>query len=235
METVLDPTYLRPGIITRATVIGLAALAVGVGVFLACFGLSYFWHYDSPVVSRLDDLSAKVETLVQRPDHTDAVIAKLNEIIAKPDRLDAVIAKLNDIGSTSKRDGEAIRGSIAQRLATIEQRIEELKKPSIIVSPPGPSRDDRGNVITKEVTVFHNVEHESGTVVTGWRYPDGASADQRPTNQYCYWSSGPLGGTSAQATIHIAVNGTRLTNIATGVPQLEAALQKCIWWSGVGQ
>jgi hypothetical protein len=54
-------------------------------------------------------------------------------------------------------------------------------------------------------------------------------------NQYCYWSSGPLGGTSAEATIDIAVNGTRLPNIANGVPQPYEALQKCVWWSGAGQ
>ena len=37
------------------------------------------------------------------------------------------------------------------------------------------------------------------------------------------------------ATIHIAMNGTRLANIASTVPQLDDVLQKCVWWSGSGQ
>jgi hypothetical protein len=57
-------------------------------------------------------------------------------------------------------------------------------------------------VIEKEVTVFYTVKHEGGDVVTGWRYPDGASADHRPMDQYCYWNSEHLGGTTTQATVH---------------------------------
>ena len=225
METVLDPTYLRLGIITRATVIGLAALAVGAGVFLACFGLSYLWPYDLPVLERLDAMNATLEKIAQRPDRTDEILAKL-------DRLNVVIGSKID-----QLDIASIRGSLDQRLAIIEGRIiEEIKKQRpIIRGDTGQGTDRNGNVITKEVTVFHNIAHENGTVVTGWRYPDGASADQRPTHQYCYWSSGKLGGTSAETTIHIAVNGTRLSNIASGVPRLEAALPRCVWWSGAGQ
>jgi hypothetical protein len=223
METVLDPTYLRPGVVTRAIVVGLASLAVGAGVFLACFGLSYLWHPDRGLLERLDAMNVTLENIAQRPDRTDDVLAKL-------DRLNVVVAsKIDQI------DVASIRSGLDQRLSVIEQRIEEIKKPQIIPGPSGPWRDDHGNVITKEVTVFHNIPHEKGTVVTGWRYPDGASADQRPTSQYCYWSSDPLGGTSAQATIHIAVNGTRLPNIAAGVPRLEDAVQKCVWWNGSGE
>jgi hypothetical protein len=121
-------------------------------------------------------------------------------------------------------------------LGAIYDDVEYLRKrPIISGGPPVPPRDDRGNVITKEVTVFWYTEHDTGKVVTGWKYPDGASADQRPTYQYCYWSSGQLGGTTGEVTIYLANNGTRLTNIATGVPQLEEALQKCRWWSGAGQ
>jgi hypothetical protein len=225
VETVLDPTYLRPGIITRATVIGLAALAVGAGLFLACFGLSYLWHHDPPVLERLDAMNATLEKIAQRPDRTDEILAKL-------DRLNVVIGSRID-----QLDIAPIRGTLDQRLAIIEGRIiEEIKKQRpIIMGDTGPGTDRNGNVITKEVTVFHNIAHESGTVVTGWMYPDGASADQRPTRQYCYWTISKLDGTSAVATIHIAVNSTRLPNIASGVPRLEAALQKCVWWSGAGQ
>jgi hypothetical protein len=134
-------------------------------------------------------MNVKLENLVQRRDHTDEILAMLNglgnSIGAKIDRIDIA----------------SIRRSIDQRLAIIEARIEELRRQPPII--PGPSDP---NVITKEVTVFYKIEHEKGMVVTGWKYPDGAA--KQPSHQYCYWSSGKLGGTSAEATIHIAVNGT---------------------------
>jgi hypothetical protein len=34
---------------------------------------------------------------------------------------------------------------------------------------------------------------------------------------------------------HAIKHGTRLPNIAQGVPQLDKAMQKCIWWNGSGQ
>jgi hypothetical protein len=172
-------------------------------------------------MTRLDDLTAKVESLVQRPEIS----------------LDTVIAKLDDLGSASKRDAEAIPGSIAQRLASIDERLEELKRRPVISGNTGTNggKTINGSVIEKEVTVFHTVKHYSGNVVTGWTYPDGASADQRPTSQYCYWGSEPLGGTTGKATIYIASDGTRLPNIAQGVPQLAEAMQKCIWWNGSGE
>jgi hypothetical protein len=210
METVLDPTYLRPGIVTRGTVIGLVALAVGAGVFLACFGLSYLWHSDKKLLEHLDAINAKLETIANRPD-----------------RIDEVIKKIDDLGSGIAFVGEGFD----KRLVAIEKKVA----PIITGGPPVPSHDNHGNVIIREVTVFWNTEHEGGNVVTGWRYPDGASANQAPTSQYCYWSSGSLGGTSAEATIHIATNGVRLVNIANGVPQLNEAFQKCRWWSGAGQ
>ena len=52
METVLDPTYIRPGIVAKGVVVSLTAIAVGLGVLLVCFGLSFFFHFDKPVISR---------------------------------------------------------------------------------------------------------------------------------------------------------------------------------------
>ena len=56
METQLDHTYLRPGIISRAAAVGPGAVGVGTGVLLACWGLSFFFHYNDPVVKKLDAL-----------------------------------------------------------------------------------------------------------------------------------------------------------------------------------
>jgi hypothetical protein len=57
METQLDHIYLRPGIISRAAAVGLAAMGVGAGVLLACWGLSFFWHVDNAVVRRLEAIA----------------------------------------------------------------------------------------------------------------------------------------------------------------------------------
>ena len=68
METVLDPTYIRPGIVTKGVVVSLTAIALGLGVLLACFGLSFFFHFDKPVISRLD---AMLMFLLRHPNSFD--------------------------------------------------------------------------------------------------------------------------------------------------------------------
>ena len=136
-------------------------------------------------------------------------------------RLDALTAGKIDAGITA-------------HLASIEGSLNELKhRPIINDSPDYRGKTINGNVITSEVTVFHHVSHDNGSVWTGWKYPDGASADQPPIRQYCYWS-GPLGGASSGASfrIELANNGVRLPNIADGVPRLEDALRNCVWWNG---
>ncbi|MGC1294563.1 MAG: hypothetical protein WA869_05940, partial [Alloacidobacterium sp.] len=48
------------------------------------------------------------------------------------------------------------------------------------------SKTAAGEVIRREVTVFSNVEHGSGTVVTGWNYRDGSGGV--PVQQFCYYT-----------------------------------------------
>ena len=206
-ETVLDPTYLRPGIVTRAGAIGLAAIGIGAGMLLACYGASFLLNTNS---KRLDDLTAKVEELVHRPDRTDEVIRELDDL---------------------KGEAGKIGGNVTARLASIEGSIEELKRRPIISGNPGAhEKTVNGNIIESEVTVFHTVPHDTGAVMTGWQYPDGASADQRPTRQFCYYRSERLGGTTAQAIISLADDGMRLQHIGAGVPRLEDAIKECVWW-----
>jgi hypothetical protein len=204
-ETLLDHTYLQPGIVTRAGAIGLAAIGIGAGVLLACWGASFFFNTNS---KRLDVLTAQLEKLVQRPDRTDEVVARLDDL---------------------RRDAGKIGGGITARLASIEGSIEEIKHRPIISGNPSNHEKGNGHVIEREVTVFHSVPHDNGSVYTGWVYPDGASADQQPKKQYCHWRSENLGGT--MAVVVLANDGKRLQNIGDVVPQLENALQKCIWWT----
>jgi hypothetical protein len=142
-----------------------------------------------------------------------------------------LIAKLDDL----RHEAGKIDARITAHLASIEGSLNELKhRPIISDNPDHRGKTINGNVITSEVTVFHTVPHDNGSIYTGWRYPDGASADQPPIGQYCYWESAPLGGASSGASVRInlANNGVRLPNIADGVPLLEDALKRCVWWNG---
>jgi hypothetical protein len=86
-----------------------------------------------------------------------------------------------------------------------------------------------GDVIKHEVTVFSNVRHGPGSVVTGWNYRDGSGGT--PVQQYCYYTANNLGHSSER--VDIAANGVRLLDIDAGlVPDLEEALGKCQWWQG---
>jgi hypothetical protein len=85
------------------------------------------------------------------------------------------------------------------------------------------------DVISREVTVFSNVNHGPGLVVTGWSYRDGSGRE--PVRQYCYYTSSKSNGSSTK--VDIASDGARASNIAAGlVPDLEGALTKCQWWQG---
>jgi hypothetical protein len=86
-----------------------------------------------------------------------------------------------------------------------------------------------GDVISREVTVFSNVKHGPGSVVTGWNYRDGGTS--QPVTQYCYYTVPNPDRSSTK--VDIALNGvaTPLIGVAL-VPELEAALGKCQWWQG---
>jgi hypothetical protein len=196
-------------------------VGVGAGVLLACWGLSLFFHYDSPVVKRLDDLGAQLETM----SHSEAETLK---------------TLTYNVGQLVQKIGQqgVKESAIEERLATIGERLElALKRqnpansPIIGVNTGSDGNITNGSVIETEVTVFHTVKHEGGAIQTGWKYPDGASADQRPKEQYCLYLSDKLAGTTAAAAVYLADDGVRLQNIGP-VPKLEKALRKCVWWTG---
>ena len=109
METQLDHTYLRPGIISRAAAVGFAAVGVGLGVLLACWGASFFWHPDDAVLRRLDAIGEQMAGL------SDVVRDELRTLSLKTtESLDAVGGKI-----------DALRGEIdalGHRVDVIDQR-----------------------------------------------------------------------------------------------------------------
>jgi hypothetical protein len=50
MEQRLDATYLRSGPFERAAAIGIVAIAIGSGILLAAWGISFLWSYKPPEI-----------------------------------------------------------------------------------------------------------------------------------------------------------------------------------------
>jgi hypothetical protein len=107
--------------------------------------------------------------------------------------------------------------------AKIIIRTEETPGSRISADPKTPA----GDVIRREVTVFSNVKHDAGTVVTGWNYRDGSGGI--PVQQFCYYTAPDVDQSSRR--VDIAANRLRLPSLEAGlVPDLEEALTKCQWW-----
>jgi hypothetical protein len=132
---------------------------------------------------------------------------------------------------------------IAVRIANPEVHVAQstpltvTQERPFTVAPPEPLKIDSGNlprssggdVISREVTVFSNVNHGPGFVVTGWSYRDGSG--RKPVRQYCYYTAPKSNGSSTK--VDIASDGVRTPNFEPAlVPDLEGALTKCQWWEG---
>jgi hypothetical protein len=132
---------------------------------------------------------------------------------------------------------------IALRLANPELRVTQDKP--FVFARPAPSEVEpgelvakkgleastpSGEVIKREVTVFSTVKHETGNVVTGWNYKNGAG--RVPISQYCYYSASS-GIDQSITRVDIALNGVAAKQISSAlVPDLQEALAKCQWWQG---
>jgi hypothetical protein len=51
MEQRLDATYMRLGPVDRAAAVALVAASLGVGIFLAAWGISFLWRYTPPEIA----------------------------------------------------------------------------------------------------------------------------------------------------------------------------------------
>jgi hypothetical protein len=50
MEQRLDATHLRAGVFERAAAIGMSAVAIGLAILLAAWGISLLWRYSPPEI-----------------------------------------------------------------------------------------------------------------------------------------------------------------------------------------
>jgi hypothetical protein len=102
-----------------------------------------------------------------------------------------------------------------------------IQPPETFIGGADAGKTAAGDVIKREVTVFSDVEHKPGNVMTGWNYRDGSGGI--PVQQFCYYTTRNVDGSSTR--IDIAANGIRSFSINAGlVPNLEGALTKCQWW-----
>jgi hypothetical protein len=191
MEQQFDGSYLRAGLIERATAVGIASVSIGTGVLLAAWGVSFLWRYTPP----------EIAVHIANPEVHIAQSGPLTVTQDKP----FTIAPPEPL----KIDPADLAG-----------RVEQIRRDA---------KTAGGDVISREVTVFSNVNHGPGLVVTGWSYKDGSGRE--PVRQYCYYLTPKPDGSSTR--VDIGSNGVRASNIAAGlVPDLEGALAKCQWWQG---
>ena len=194
MEQRLDATYLGRGLTERAVALGIGAIGIGTGIFLATWGISFLWRYTPPQI-RIANPEIHVV-----PSGPLTVTQDKPFILAQP---------------------EPFKIDPGQVTVKVEQQ------PPTTSRVGGNTKTANGEIIEREVTVFSNVRHGSGVVVTGWRYRDGSG--DTPVQQYCYYSTPNIGSSSTR--VDIASDGIRSPNMDSGlVPDLEVALSKCQWW-----
>jgi hypothetical protein len=61
MEQRLDATYLRSGPFERVAAVGFCAVAIGAGILLAAWGISFLWKYTPPEITVTQRTPFKVE------------------------------------------------------------------------------------------------------------------------------------------------------------------------------
>ncbi len=199
MEQRLDPTYLRPGLVERTIAMGIGAVGIGTGILLAAWGISFLWRYTPP----------EIAVHIANPELHVAQDSPLKVTQDKPFVVES---------------REPLKIDPPKAAISVEQPPRSAVKG---ISTEAKTASD--DIITREVTVFSNVRHGPGVVVTGWSYSDGSGGT--PIKQYCYYAAPNLDHSSRR--VDIAANGTRSLDIEIGlVPDLEGALAKCQWWQG---
>jgi len=111
----------------------------------------------------------------------------------------------------------------------VEHGVKAERAPNLPIDPRSESdrRTASGDVIRREVTVFSQVQHDGGIVVTGWNYRDGSGGT--PVSQFCYYTSRNQDQSSRR--VDLAVDGVRRQQIGSElVPDIEGAVSKCQWW-----
>ena len=143
MEQRFDPSYLRPGIFERAAAMGIAAVAIGIGILLAAWGISLLWRYTPPEIAI-------------RIANPEVSVVQKGPLLVEQD------------GPFAIQQPAALKIDPAEVIIKTEQSPAGSTK-----GPNGETKTATGDVIKREVTVFWRVNYGAGQVVTGWTYSDG--------------------------------------------------------------
>jgi hypothetical protein len=144
MEQVLDTTYLRPGLIQRATAVGIAAVGIGTGILLAAWGISFLWRYTPPEIAvRIANPEVRISQEAPLTVTQDKPF-----VLAQPEPL-----KIDPTTPAFKTEQPSL-----PPISDIGQN----------------AKTSKGDVIEREVTVFSSVKHGAGFVMTGWSYRNGS-------------------------------------------------------------
>jgi hypothetical protein len=116
---------------------------------------------------------------------------------------------------TVKLDPEARIGAAAPTPRPSETQLGEGQKPASEAA------------VNTAFTVFKNVPHGAGQVVTGWNYT--SSEQKTPTHQYCYYSEQLDGG--SKITVDLGENGrANLAARGRGAMEPATAYANCVWF-----
>ena len=82
-------------------------------------------------------------------------------------------------------------------------------------------------VIQTSVTVFKTVKYKTGSIMSGWTFPNGAAT--RPDHQYCYFTQNMTDGSEKRQDI--ARNGKMIESAPSGVFDQSERMTYCQWFS----
>jgi hypothetical protein len=134
------------------------AASLGVGVFLAAWGVSLLWRYTPPEIT-------------VRVANPEVHIAQEAPLVVKQDTPFVLAAS------------EPLKIEQGHLTVKVEQPASLPMNDRLGLS----SQTAAGDVIKREVTIFSQVQHDTGRVVTGWNYKDGRGGT--PVSQFCYYTS----------------------------------------------
>jgi hypothetical protein len=136
-----------------------------------------------------------------------------------------------DKASTVKlADGSLLKIDPGATVRLSDDSTTSLQK---LLSGGGPSgipqtQTKNGQAIKREVTVFQEVQHGQGRIVTGWKYHDGES--DSPFSQFCYYSKRTSDSIKSEDVTYIGADGHMENTDRKKVPDFEAAYGKCLWF-----
>jgi hypothetical protein len=163
MEQRLEAEFLRPGLFERAAALGIGAVAIGTGILLACWGISFLWRYTPPEIGvRIANPEVRVtqsEPLVVTQDKPFTIAqpapfrVELGDVIVKAPQ------PFPEVSGNTKTTG----GDVIRRAVTV---FSEVKHGSGSVTSGWKYQDGSGGRPIQQYCYYEilNGDHSSTTV-----------------------------------------------------------------------